>query len=539
MKAFYDRIGIKEKNMKLKWIAGILCFSLLFAPGFTIANMSQAQLEEAEQKLKTLKKRIKKLEKTAKRNKKTARKNMKFLTKLDDKLRINGYITAGTAISDTDSSFGGGVNKSTATEFDSLAGMQMTFSLDKETQFVTQLVTYLGANPEVLTEWAYLSYKLQDNLKVRGGRVVAPLYFFSEFVNAGFAHPWARPPREVYFLGSSAADGFDLLYDKEIWGWSTSWQALISIQYAPGAFNDINSEVTFRDAFTFNSTWVKGAWTLRGAVSKGNFGFTFTPYQTLDESIALLESISGVEIAEPFNGYEKPIAYTSFGVEYNDGNFYGLFEYTYANFWDSPIVTPDQMQGFVTLGYRFGKYLPYVSVAKAYTTGDSDDKLREVADAMDEAGVAMQGVKAGLDFLSATLDAAATDLDNGLTKATSVNYQTALAITQSSPTLASFAELLGGNPNGFDLRLLNLGLAEQSAQLQSGIDGVPAAGALFRSLVSQQTSYTVGVRYDWSSKVAVKAEVSQYENFAGAPGRFDSYPGKKVNLFTFVIHAVF
>ena len=533
--------------MKLKWMAGILSFSLLFAPGISNANMSQDQLEAAEKKLKELKKRVKKLERTAKRNKKTSRKNMRYLSSLEERMKINGFMSVGASISDTESGFGEGnlIDKHGTFSEGSKAGLQMTFKLDDETEFVSQLVTYLASDPEVVTEWAYLGYQLNDDLKVRAGRVVSPLYFFSEFANANFAHPWARPPREIYFLGSSNADGVDFLYNKEIGDWSTSWQLLFATINRQGAFNDPESITTFKDSFYFNTAWSKGPLTLKGSYTKGQFGLKFNAYENLDSQIAQLEGASGIEIADPFNDYLVQVGYMSLGAEYNDGNFYALVEYVNVNWWESAIVTPNQESGFVTLGYRMGKFMPYMTIAKTYAKDTQD--INAIQSALAEAGTSMTSLLSdpttGMQGFISNLSQAAEDLNNGVSKANSTSYQDALFAATENDILAGlgFAQLLAGNPNGFDLKLLAAQTLAGADDLEEAVKGVPAAIQGFENLKTTQTSYMIGTRYDWTPRIAVKAEVLQFENFHGTNGRFSSSPppGKKANVLNFAIDAVF
>lgn len=62
-------------------------------------------------------------------------------------------------------------------------------------------------------EWAYLDYRVTDNLNVRAGRVLLPMFAASDTRKVGYAQAWVRPPREIYdLLPITSSDGASLRY---------------------------------------------------------------------------------------------------------------------------------------------------------------------------------------------------------------------------------------------------------------------------------------------------------------------------------------
>lgn len=47
-------------------------------------------------------------------------------------------------------------------------------------------------------EWAYLSYAPASDWEVLLGRKRIPIYFYSDFMDVGFAYPWVRAPQDLY-----------------------------------------------------------------------------------------------------------------------------------------------------------------------------------------------------------------------------------------------------------------------------------------------------------------------------------------------------
>lgn len=105
-------------------------------------------------------------------------------------------------------------------EGDSVLGLQLDLNLAERLSLVTQVVSrgYHWDNtsefePEL--DWFFLRYQLNANWRARVGRMRTPLYLYSETLDVGYSYAWARPPMDVYSpLTSPFAnfDGADLVY---------------------------------------------------------------------------------------------------------------------------------------------------------------------------------------------------------------------------------------------------------------------------------------------------------------------------------------
>lgn len=81
---------------------------------------------------------------------------------------------------------------------DSRAGVKVKASFTDSLSFSVQADIH-GAdssNPEI--DWAYLRYLITDQIFVDIGRKALPLFFYSDFVNVGYAYPWVRVPGNIY-----------------------------------------------------------------------------------------------------------------------------------------------------------------------------------------------------------------------------------------------------------------------------------------------------------------------------------------------------
>jgi len=68
-------------------------------------------------------------------------------------------------------------------------------------------------------EWAYISYASDEHWDVRIGRLLAPLFAYSDHLDAGYAYPWITPPLETYRFILSTVEGLDTLYRFQTGDW--------------------------------------------------------------------------------------------------------------------------------------------------------------------------------------------------------------------------------------------------------------------------------------------------------------------------------
>lgn len=98
-------------------------------------------------------------------------------------------------------------------EQESLVAIQMVADLGTNLTATVQVVAK-GAdewNPDV--DWAYLTYKVGDNGTLMAGRRVLPMYYFSEYMEVGFAYPWIRPPANLYWWEITQFNGLTYSHD--------------------------------------------------------------------------------------------------------------------------------------------------------------------------------------------------------------------------------------------------------------------------------------------------------------------------------------
>ncbi len=270
------------------------------------------------------------------------------LDEQQETIRVNGFLTAGAskadpAVSDQNNSFSDDISFDT----DSVVGLQTSFQVNEKTDVTLQMVARAAEDWEVEAEWAFLRYRITEDLSFRAGRLRLPIQLFSESVEVGFSYPWVRPPSEVYSLPINNFEGVDVLYADNFGDWAAEFQIF--------AGNDNDDTFQTDELFGANATLSSGPWTVRASASSFSF----------DIDIASFSPIEQVEFVEDGGSY-----YALAGM-YDDGEWLLLAEISTFDS-DQGNIFRDSDAGYVTVGKYFGKWMPHLTFAKSYTTNEPD-----------------------------------------------------------------------------------------------------------------------------------------------------------------------
>ncbi len=107
-------------------------------------------------------------------------------------------------------------------DVDSRLGLQGSAYFNDSLSATFQVITDSSAVDDIQLEWAYFSYDVNQNLKVRMGRQRRPLYALTDVLPVGYVYPWARPPVEVYSRDLQVYDEIDainILYQFPVNDW--------------------------------------------------------------------------------------------------------------------------------------------------------------------------------------------------------------------------------------------------------------------------------------------------------------------------------
>jgi len=191
-------------------------------------------------------------------------------------LKISGYgsIIAGKTLGTVDDPLNPGQKRDEILTADFYDVGQYTNDLtfNAESIFAVQAVADLGPkltatvqlvakgvdnfNPEF--DWYYLTYQATSDITIMAGRRNIPMYYFSEFVEVGYAYPWMRPPSNLYWWQVTQFNGVHAMYDFD-WGESSN---TITVFYG-NEYSDDNKEMGYYEVLFGGeeSTTVDEYWT--------------------------------------------------------------------------------------------------------------------------------------------------------------------------------------------------------------------------------------------------------------------------------------
>jgi len=277
---------------------------------------------------------------------------------------FSGFATLGLVQTNTDAGqyviFGQprGADKSASGEVDSKLGLQLTAKANKMFSGTVQVLTKQTGDgnfrPEF--EWAFAKAQFSPSVGVRLGRMGGPFFAVSDFRDAGYANTWLRPPQDVYGqVPVSHFDGADVIYQTNIGSASFSAQLFGGKSEA----NVQGTTVKLDSLVGINSSVeLDGGITLRFGHLQGKLSVESA---TLAGLVAALRTTPFASVGNQLDPTKKKATFSGVGAAWDEGNFVANFEYTMRR---TDSYVPDTDGWYLTLGYRFGKLLPYVTVSE-------------------------------------------------------------------------------------------------------------------------------------------------------------------------------
>lgn len=269
--------------------------------------------------------------------------------------KINGFMSAGFGYLDEREFTYNGLYNEFSHRADSVVGLQIDAPVADKVHAVLQLTGRGADSFAVNAEWAYIGYRPTDSDEIRVGRQRVPLFMMSEYIEVGYAYPWATPPLEVYMpVLPSAYDGVSWKHQFT----TGSWQHDLQLYWGSESF-----EVT---GGTFNAENVFGIG-VQTSIGDWQFGLTYAqPSATI--SGAQLDGLAGLGLIEPM--VSDPVQFGGVGVQYDNGKLLLMGEATHIKVEG---YFPDTDQEYLTVGYRFGKWMPHLTYASSRIT-DEDER---------------------------------------------------------------------------------------------------------------------------------------------------------------------
>ena len=157
----------------------------------------------------SLEERVSQLEKQQERQSNA----LELVSEMAGKVEVSGFVSIrGGQIDTKDVTYLNTIDDKWTFSEESVAGLQVNTRVSDQVSVSLQLKA--GSNTDgVDLEWGYLEYTFAPDLKLRAGRLRVPGFMLSEYLDVGYAYPWVSVPIEVYgWLPFARYEGLDLRY---------------------------------------------------------------------------------------------------------------------------------------------------------------------------------------------------------------------------------------------------------------------------------------------------------------------------------------
>ncbi|ATG57619.1 hypothetical protein ATS72_006760 [Pseudoalteromonas sp. 13-15] len=285
-------------------------------------------------------------------------------------VRINGFasIVGGKSL-DSDSTLYG-YDDDISFKNESVFALQLSADLMEKLTATAQIVARGENDFDAEFEWAYVTYELSDELQISAGKMRAPFFRYSDFLDVGYAYRWVRPPQSVYGIPFSTYEGLSLLHNTQLGDWDSTVQLMYGSY--DGELDAITEKTQgeLNDFAGINWTLAYDWFSVRAAylVAETSFALDGT-----DPSGAALNGLEAALRANSLNTLADDIAideddsyFLGFGFSIDYDNF--LFDAEYTQFEVENSILTEQTQYYASVGYRLDDVIVH------FTYEDNDDK---------------------------------------------------------------------------------------------------------------------------------------------------------------------
>ncbi|WP_430460190.1 hypothetical protein ACQUQU_13325 [Thalassolituus sp. LLYu03] len=285
-------------------------------------------------------------------------------------LQINGFmnVTAGN-LSTNDISLDG-YDDGVKFDVGTLVGLQMSKQVNDSTSATMQLISRGSEDFNTEASWAYITYAANEDTDIRMGRLRTPFFYYSDFLEVGYAYNWVRPPSVVYRLDAfSSINGVDVTRR-----FSTS-VVDGSVQVYTG--RSTNELTTSGDTYVFE---LRRALGVVLNLSMGDFGARVSYHQAdlsadVDPALAgadgraldnLAAAAAGFGVGDEFIADEDQSKFYQASLSYDNGSTSAIAEWTALD--HETAMLNDDTAYLVSVAQRMGD----ATVHLTYTATEDD-----------------------------------------------------------------------------------------------------------------------------------------------------------------------
>lgn len=282
-------------------------------------------------------------------------------------IRINGFANfIGGMTGGDDTVYG--YDDSISFKEESLFALQASGDINDRMSATVQILARGQEDYEVEFEWAYLTYRLSNNVTATAGRFRLPLFRYSDSLDVGYSYHWIAAPRNVYDIPFNNMDGLRLDYSDFIGDWE------VKLGSALGTFSNevFGGNVEGDNTFMFSAEMTNDWLSLRGVYGATKATFN---QESVNATIAQV-----AQIAPGFANFlainEDTGQFIGVGLEIDQFTWFFSAEYTEVEIESS--YTPTDKAWYVSAGLRIDKWTPSATYEKF--EGDEIKGLDELSE---------------------------------------------------------------------------------------------------------------------------------------------------------------
>ncbi|HEY0489336.1 MAG TPA: hypothetical protein VGD30_07490 [Telluria sp.] len=288
-------------------------------------------------------------------------------------VKISGFGTGALTWTDTDQAQfarpnqASGAKKSPRTGVDSNLGLQASTDINPWLSATAQGLVRKDGEEGYGAElaWAFVKAKVSDNFSIRVGRMGLPVFMISDYRNVGYANTMLRPPSDMYSqVPFDSIDGVDGTWQQNIG--DTTLTAQLAYGKTKPALNPGNNSLVHVDTkglLALNLVAEHGPLVVR--LGRADAKATIADSVPLNTLLAGLRATGAgygfaqlAPLANALSVDDKKVSFTSAGAILDWNNV--LVQTEIAKRKTDSYIN-DTTSWYVMGGYRFGKFLPYVS----------------------------------------------------------------------------------------------------------------------------------------------------------------------------------
>lgn len=266
-------------------------------------------------------------------------------------IQFTGFGTAavGTVIGNNDEPYlvdpvsGGTYDDEIRFEPETLLALRAIAPINQDFNAVLQVTAKGAEHYDAFIEWAYIEYQFNPETSVSVGRYRLPLYFYSDFLDTGYAYHWIRPPTDLYSVPVSTLTGAHIRNSHYFGDLGVTTQVWYGAETDDA--EEVIADITKSQGInvTFEYQWFQ----LRLVHHTLQLGIEVKPF--------LVETPGGLVLVTP-DPFKDKVAFQAIAFMADLGAFTVRSEFTEV---DNEALSDKEHSGYGSVGYRVGLFTPH------------------------------------------------------------------------------------------------------------------------------------------------------------------------------------